>query len=260
MEVQNRSLRKRVEKSKSKGAALEPRGIRSICHELRRPLSVVQAYAELLQDEITGKLSEEQKGDIATILRNTHWLERMIQNLSDLAKIEEKTFYTEKNAVSLVPIFKQSTEDLAHLFWRKDISIEYEANCDQKTCGEPGRLRQVFDNLLESMAEFTLASGKVWQRVSQQEDFIRVEIWNNSPAPSKSVLEGIFDSNYKTEQSGAFLTGNGIGLAVSRKIVEAYGGRIRADLGKNDGMHFFLELPIAPSGEFSPKEPLVQKN
>jgi PAS domain S-box-containing protein len=216
-----------------------------LSHELRTPLSPVLALAASAQNDPA--LSEELRSDFAMIRRNIELEAKLIDDLLDLTKIGRGKLQLHLETVDL----HHTIENAVHVCSNEDmqmkrlsVSVNLAAG-KHHVRGDPARLQQVFWNLLKNAVKFTLAGGKI--SVTSSNDAsgrVRVSVADTGIGIEPQVLPRIFDA---FEQGEVATTRNfgglGLGLAISRGLVEAHGGTIAAaSSGRNRGSTFTIAL------------------
>src|SRR5438270_960207 len=220
----------------------------NMSHELRTPLNAIIGFTELIYDEEVGPLSEEQREYLGDILSSAQHLLQLITDVLDLAKIEagKMTFLPEP--VELEELVGEVRNILRPLAATKRLHMEMEMEIDARL-GEvmldPAKLKQVLYNYLSNAIKFTPEEGQVTIRLrAEGEDAFRLEVEDSGIGIQHENLGRLF---VEFQQLYAGLTkqyqGTGLGLALTRRIVEAQGGRIGVHSIPGQGSTFFAILP-----------------
>src|SRR5688572_5028376 len=215
-----------------------------LSHELRTPLAPVLALASSLQDR--SDLSEDVRDQVETIRRNVELEARLIDDLLDLTRISRGKLNLSKSQVDAHDLLRNAIdicrEDAAH----KGIEVIAELSARRHFVrGDAARLQQVFWNLIKNAIKFTGGGGMIAIRTATTEsDRIRVEVTDTGIGIAPEVLPRVFDA---FEQGSHSITrkfgGLGLGLAISKTLVEAHNGRITAhSAGEGRGATFSVEL------------------
>jgi PAS domain S-box-containing protein len=211
----------------------------NISHELRTPLTSVIGYTELMLD---GNLTEEQRHKAEIILRNSKRLSKLIRALLDTPLIESGSLALKIQLVPLFDIAAQIIEDMKTVASIKDISIFNDIPESIIINGDKERLLEVFSNLLDNAIKFTI-KGEIRISAEEEAESIHIKIIDTGIGIPQENLLRIFDKFYLVESSSTRkYEGAGLGLWISKNIIEAHGGRIWAE-SKNRGSTFHILLP-----------------
>jgi signal transduction histidine kinase len=221
--------------------------ISTVTHELRTPLTSIRAFSEILNDN--PRLDATQRAKfLGIIIKESERLTRLINQVLDLAKIESGAADWHSSEIDMREVLEDSAGAVSQLFKERDIRLTVEL--PQKVPGivaDRDRLMQVMLNLLSNAAKFSgRAPGAVTVSLAQQGGFLCVEVADNGVGISAADQEVIFE---KFRQAGDMLTGkpqgSGLGLHISRRIVEHFGGRMWVTSRPGEGACFSFTLPLA---------------
>ncbi len=221
--------------------------ISTVTHELRTPLTSIRAFSEILSDN--PRLDESERAKfLGIIVKESERLTRLINQVLDLAKIESGAAEWHSSEIDMREVLEDSVSAVSQLF--KERKIDLTVALPQKIPGivaDRDRLMQVMLNLLSNAAKFSeRAPGAVTVSLAQQGGFLRVEVNDNGIGISTADQEVIFE---KFRQVGDTLTGkpqgSGLGLHISRRIIEHFGGRMWVRSRPGEGACFSFTLPLA---------------
>ncbi len=211
----------------------------NISHELRTPLTSVVGYTELLLDE---NLPEDQRRKVEVIFRNSKRLSRLIRELLDSHMIESSTLQLTKQTIMINDIVASVTEDLKNIATTKNIPIIINIPENLIINGDAERIMQVFMNIVENAIKFTIA-GQITISGKREDEKIHIEINDTGIGIPEDRLDKIFERFYQVDSSNKRRYGGaGLGLWISKNIIEGHGGRIWAE-SKNSGSTFHILLP-----------------
>jgi PAS domain S-box-containing protein len=224
-------------------------------HELRTPLNSIIGFSQLLEEESFGPLNDRQRRYVGNVLTSGRQLLELINDILDLSKVEAGRMELSLAAVALVPLLHEAialVEPLA-VQSRLHLSLEIEEPLPAVLV-DASRLRQVLYNLLGNAIKFTGPGGRVtlraaWTRTRSRAGarMIRITVQDSGVGIRPDDLERIFR---EFEQVDSDPTrnhqGTGLGLALSRRLVELHGGRIWAESEVGLGSSFHVELPVSP--------------
>ena len=219
----------------------------SVTHELRTPLTAIRTLAELMLDDSQMDAAQRQQF-LGIVVAETERLTRMVNQVLDLAKIESGHAQWHTSDVDLRALVQQAAQTVAEMLQQRGATLHVELPPQPLPTirADPDRLMQVLLNLLTNAAKFVPAEGgRVELRLRSDAEGLHVEVRDNGPGVPTDQRELIFE---KFRQGGDGLQrpqGTGLGLPISRQIVEHFGGRLVLREG-GPGACFALTLPWAP--------------
>ena len=220
-----------------------------VSHELRSPVISILGFSELLEEDMLGELSEEQRKAVSIIIRSCRALIDMIQNYLDLARIEQGEMLLDKKVLDIhKDILLLVLEEMGEQFKKKDLSVLVEADLEsiQVEC-DPGLIRVVFNNLLSNATKYSNENGEIHIYISRDESFFKISVTNSGRGLEKSQMKKLFRkfTQLELENDGGFRN-SGLGLYNARYIVEKHGGRIwlESELGKSFTATFILPAMV----------------
>ncbi|HEY9854809.1 MAG TPA: ATP-binding protein [Stenomitos sp.] len=226
--------------------------INAVSHDLRIPLTGIVGYAEFLEEGIGGKLSPDQTQFAQNILLAAERMTRLLNDLLDFARMEAGRFKLEVRSLSYAALIEQAIGTFGPQIERNGLKLRTDIPPDlPAVTADPDRVLQVISNLLSNAVKFTPAGGQVTIRVHAQGPEVVTEVTDTGPGISAQDLPHMFERFFQTE-TGAKAKGAGLGLSITKSLVEAHGGRIgvHSELGKGSTFWFTLPTPSArPSFE-----------
>jgi len=219
--------------------------ISTVTHELRTPLTSIRALSEMLHDDPKLELVE-RKRFLGIILGETERLTRLINQILDLAKLESGHAEWTSAAVDIGEVAREAMETLEPLY--RDKGIAMVGNVPPQgpvVLADRDRLTQVMINLLSNAVKFVPGGGHVDVRVAVVGQMVRVEVADNGPGLTAEECRLVFE---KFRQGGNTLTdkpqGTGLGLPISRQIVEYFGGNLWVESQPGTGATFIFTVPL----------------
>jgi len=217
----------------------------SVTHELRTPLTSIRALAELMRDDPKIDLAQ-RKQFIEIIVDETERLSRLVNQILDMAKIESGHAQWLSEAVDLCALIKKAVATTSELFHERQIAVALDLAPDAPTLqADPDRLTQVMLNLLSNAAKFVpVPGGHIAIRLQHDAGGITVAVQDNGPGVSSEQQELIFERFRQGGEATNRPQGTGLGLPISRQIVEHFGGRLWMESSPQGGSCFMFHLPL----------------
>jgi Na+/proline symporter/nitrogen-specific signal transduction histidine kinase len=222
----------------------------SVTHELRTPLTSIRALAELMRDD--PEMPAEQRQEfIGIVVAETERLSRLVNQVLDMAKIESGHAEWHTEDIDPKALLQQAAQTVRELFRERGAVLELELPAQVPTIrADADRLMQVLLNLLSNAAKFVPAGqGRVRLQLTHDADGLTVAVHDNGPGVPPAQRGLIFE---KFRQGGDALNrpqGTGLGLPISRQIVEHFGGRMGLHDDTEQGACFFFTLPWRPKDD-----------
>lgn len=229
--------------------------ISTVTHELRTPLTSIRAFSEMLHDDPRIDLAERRRF-LGIVVGETERLSRLINQILDLAKLESGRADWTSTEVDLGQVIHEACETLSQLYKEKEATLTL-AIAEPLPCvmADRDRLMQVMINLLSNAVKFVApGSGRVRVDAARTDKAVRVSVADNGPGIRPADREVIFE---KFRQGGQdVLTekpqGTGLGLPISRQIIEYFGGKLWLECPPAGGAAFVYTLPV-PVGDNAEK-------
>ena len=214
-----------------------------VAHDLRNPLNVISMSAELLLDPAV--LEDRKTRQVQLILRSAKRMNRLIQDLLDVARIEADRLVLQLEVQHPEKLLQEAADLNAALTLSKPISLTHSAIGELPgILADRDRILQVLSNLIDNSIKFTPAGGMVDLRVEPYEDGVCFQISDTGPGIAEEDIAQLFRPFWQA-QAGS-LEGAGLGLMIARGIVEAHGGRIWVESTLGKGSTFYFTIPADP--------------
>jgi signal transduction histidine kinase/HAMP domain-containing protein len=220
--------------------------VSNVSHELRTPLTAIESLADNLLDGVTGPLTAKQSSYMIGIKESTERLERLINDLLDLSVIEAGKSGLKPTSFSMTSLLHEVTDTLKPMAEEKQISLEIAStNGRSWAWADRDKVTQVLTNLIGNAVKFTPNRGKVTMTVSPAHDaWLQISIADTGPGIPPDEANKIFDEFYQMSRPGREKSkGVGLGLAISKKLVEMHGGKIAVESVVGGGSNFSFTLP-----------------
>jgi PAS domain S-box-containing protein len=249
-------IRDITEQRRQRQAILEANRAKSeflahMSHELRTPLNAIIGFAELLHRGRAGPLAADQKEYLGDILSSSRHLLQLINDVLDLAKVEAGRLELRPEPVDLNQLVAEVRDVLRGLAAEKRLTLEVSVDHalrDVKT--DPQRLKQVLYNYLSNAIKFTPDGGRVSVRVAPQGEQLRLDVEDTGSGIAEGDLKRLFVEFQQLAAAGArAVPGSGLGLALTKRIVERMGGTVEVKSTVGQGSTFSAVLPRALAEE-----------
>lgn len=217
--------------------------VSNVSHEFKTPINAIEGYASLLQDS---QLTDEQKNAyIDKIIFNTRRLSDLVGNILLLSKVNNQTISLKASTFRLDEQVRQSILALESKWEKKE--IEFDIDLDEiEYTGYENLLSHVWLNLIDNAVKFSPQNGQIRIRLKQLDGSVTFSIWDNGLPIPEADIGRIFNKFYQGYNSHAS-EGNGLGLALVRKIVAAAHGTINVTSSEDAGTEFVVALPNSSS-------------
>ena len=217
--------------------------VSNVSHEFKTPINAIEGYASLLQDS---QLTDEQKNTyIDKIIFNTRRLSDLVGNILLLSKVNNQTISLKASTFRLDEQVRQSILALESKWEKKE--IEFDIDLDEiEYTGYENLLSHVWLNLIDNAVKFSPQNGQIRIRLKQLAGSVTFSIWDNGLPIPEADIGRIFNKFYQGDNSHAS-EGNGLGLALVRKIVAAAHGTINVTSSEDAGTEFVVALPNSSS-------------
>ena len=211
-----------------------------VSHDLRNPLGVVLAAADLLLDL---PLDEDERSRQAAIIgRSGKRMQNLIEDLLDVARIEAGAFVVRPSSEELVPILEEARGVFLDQAEGLGVRLSVETGSDAPRARiDRDRILQALANLLDNALRLTPEGGRVVLSAEEQNGFVSVRVSDDGPGIEPALLEHLFDRFSRSEPEGR--GGAGLGLAIVKGVAEAHGGEVSVVSELGSGTTFTIRLP-----------------
>lgn len=226
-------------------ARLRDQVLRIVAHDLRNPLNTISLSVGLLADLLPADADPASRRAIETIERSVHRSDRLIQELLDVARIESGRLTLERKPVPTRPLLEEAVQLHLALAGQKSIELRLDAPVDLPAIdADHDRVLQVFENVIGNAIKFTPEGGRITVSAKSRGEDILFSVADTGIGIPPEEIPHLFAPFWRTALATG-RAGAGLGLAISKEIVEAHGGRIWAESQVGVGSTFFFTIPIA---------------
>jgi two-component system, sensor histidine kinase ChiS len=212
-------------------------------HELRTPLNGIIGLSGTLISGASGVLNSEQSETLNLIQSSAKRLSNLVNGILDFSKLKNNEINLVKKSVDLRQLTNIVVKFCEPFIHSKNIRIENKISADlPPACGDESRIEQIMYNLIGNAVKFTL-SGTVTISAVEKEDYLEITVSDTGIGISKEQLDTIFTPYNQGKDSGERYGGTGLGLHITRKLVNLHGGQIQVQSEVNNGSSFTFTLP-----------------
>jgi signal transduction histidine kinase len=227
--------------------------VSKVSHELRTPLTSIMGAADNLLDGIAGTLDERPRAYLARIKENSDRLLRLINELLDLSRIEAGKEEIRATRFRLDTLIRETLETLMPLAAERGVALAAPEPPALTIRADRDKISRVLVNLLHNGIQYTPAGGRVEVAVSGDAEWVQVEVQDSGVGIPPGEIERVFDKFHQVKRSrGRERRGSGLGLPISRQLVELHGGRLTAESVPGRGSTFRVLLPVSAPAATGP--------
>ncbi|MCK4961934.1 MAG: PAS domain-containing sensor histidine kinase, partial [Anaerolineales bacterium] len=239
--------RKRAEEAQRDLARLKSEFISNVSHELRTPLQSIKGFTKLmLQEKVPDP--ERQKEFLTIMDKESERLGQLVESVLDVSRLENGRFELQKERQSIKDLLHKIVREFRAVASEKGIAISESipaALPEMEVDGE--RLRRVVVNLLSNAVKSSSDGGNIAVRAEIKDDRLLVRVADQGIGIPEEAIPHLFERFYQAEGS-AKVGGAGLGLHISKEIIEAHGGRIWVESEEGKGSTFSFALPLDQPG------------
>jgi PAS domain S-box-containing protein len=222
----------------------------TLSHELRTPLNAIVGYSRMLQAGMLAE-GEKQAKALETVVRNAASLTQIVEDVLDVSRIVSGKLRLDVQAVELSQIVREAVETSQPAAHARGIRLDVIVDSRRTlVSGDPDRLRQVLWNLCSNAVKFSQRGGRVEVRLERVNSHVEVTVTDTGIGIERAFLPHLFERFSQADAGASRVhSGLGLGLAITRHLVELQGGRISAHSdGLGHGSTFRIELPVRGAG------------
>lgn len=221
----------------------------NVAHELKTPLNVIFSANQLLLMYLKNDLYEENKGKFYiysnSIKQNCYRLTKLINNIVDLSKSQAGYFKLNLSNENIVEIIENIAESVSDYVKSRELRIVFYSNVEEKIIAcDPIRIERVMLNLISNAIKFSNPSGEIYINVLDKKDTVEISVKDTGVGIEKEHLDLLFKKFYQIDKTlSRNAEGSGIGLSLTKSIVDLHGGNIIVESESGKGSTFKVELP-----------------
>lgn len=211
-------------------------------HELKTPITTLSIYTEILLKEISLKTGKGANSTVMKMRNEVTEMKNLINDLLDVTRIQLKKFELQKETFNLSQLIRQTTEEIQLL--TKKHRIIFRGDKNLLIVADRQRIWQVITNLLNNAVKYSPKGGRVFVSVSRKKTRAVISVKDEGIGISKKNLQHIFDRYFREGDNENQIAGLGLGLYLSREIIDLHHGHIRVKSVQGKGTTFLCTLPL----------------
>lgn len=220
--------------------------VSNVSHEMKTPIAIIKNYAELLQME---NITEEQRKEYSESIENAAMkLSHLITNILKLNKLENQTIVPEMEAYDVCRQLCDCILQFEEIWEEKDIEMDIDIEDSARVQADETLMELVWNNLMSNALKFTESGGTVTVKQTSDENYITVSVSDTGCGMTNDSVKHIFDKFYQGDTSHS-KEGNGLGLAMVKRVIELVDGKITVASEEGVGSTFTVVLPAAVTNE-----------
>ncbi|SDO20320.1 GAF domain-containing protein [Vreelandella arcis] len=220
----------------------------SMSHELRTPLNAILGFAQLLASNTRTPLNDKQQRQVSQIEKSGQHLLSLINDVLDLAKIEAGQLTLSIEAISLVNVFDDACGTLEANAAAAGITLLCTPpDTSLRVYADYTRTKQILLNLLSNAIKYNVANGRIEIRAEHQQDVVKISVSDTGPGVDSTRFGELFEPFNRLDAEESHIEGTGIGLSITRELVEHMHGQIGVDSQPGHGATFWFTLPVSTS-------------
>jgi len=221
--------------------------LNALSHELQTPLTALIASAGLLAEEIEKDKRVSQQRLIQNILHSASSLENRLVELLDISRAQTSHFRVRMKSVNAAILLSEIVQELTPVAAKKNQSIDLEIASSLYIEADEERFEQILNNLLSNAIKFTQDGGKIKITAKSQYSDLIVEVKDNGPGISKDEQRKLFVPYYRIPADRRRYNGLGLGLSITKQLVELHGGKLWVESESGKGSTFIFSIPLDKS-------------
>lgn len=226
------------------------RALATLSHDLRSPLNAIDSFAELMEMEILGEVTDRQREALGRIRMSGRHLLAVLENVLEMARLNAGVVRVRMTDVPLSQVVEETLLMVRHNAAARDQELRLEGGAETVVSADPDRLRQILINIVGNAIKYTPPGGVIrivpTCRTGEEATWGCVSVIDNGPGIPAERQADVFQPYYRVPGTGGETTeGAGLGLAISRELARQMGGDVELESAPGGGCTFTVRLPLA---------------
>ena len=223
------------------------RALATLAHDIRTPLGAIQGYCELLEEEIYGPVNDRQRETLGRVRMSGRHLLSLLDNVMDMARLNAGVVQVGAEPVKLEDVAREAVHMLVPAADAKLQTLQLGRMAEAVVTADHARVRQILVNLIGNAVKFTPQDGRISVTTAVRADggarWGEIRVADSGPGIAQAEQDAIFQPYYRSEGT-AHAPGVGLGLAISRALVQEMGGELELESAPGAGSTFIIRLPL----------------
>ena len=243
------NLAERTQEAEKSNAA-KSEFLSSMSHELRTPLNSIIGFGQVLETDNETPLNDDQKDSVKHIVSSGRHLLELINQVLDLSSIETGNVALNMESVWPSTLFRESMEMVRKMAEARSITLSGQRESEQLINVDPVRLTQVIVNLLSNAIKYNKEGGTVkFGCLDKPGNIVHIYVSDTGQGIPQALQKGLFEPFNRLGKEASNIEGTGVGLTITRQLVEAMGGHMGFESREGEGATFWAEFPAIAAGE-----------
>jgi signal transduction histidine kinase len=219
-------------------------------HELRGPITVIRGYLDVLADDLGEDLTDEQRLLLGRLVVSANRLTTYVNNILNVSRYDRRHYRIDLTKQNLYSIYNSMAEDMLSRATAQNRILNVAIDPDLPAiAADPSSISEVFANLIDNAIKYSNEGGIINVNAEVSGEFVEVSVQDHGIGMPDSVVRNLFHKFYRSHRSRESVAGSGIGLYISKAIVESHGGSIHVASSVDRGSTFSFSLPTYESVE-----------
>ena len=225
-----------------------------VSHELKLPMTSIKGYSDLILSGATGPLNEHQTSFLTTIRNNVNRMAALVSDLADISRIENDNLRLERREVPIWDVIDEVVTMMRPQIAQKEQTITVDIPGElPKAWVDRHRLAQILTNLVNNANKYTASGGTIVVHARRDENMIQIEVKDTGYGISSEDQQKLFSKFFRSADDKVRETaGNGLGLSITKNLIELHGGRIWFTSEYRKGTSFCFTVPLSADGNLPP--------
>ena len=233
--------------------------IANVSHDLRTPLTMVKAYAEMIRD-LSGDNPVKREEHLKVIIDESDRLSNLVNDLLAISRIESGNMELNKQHFSIVEKLNDCMTRYKLLIEQEGYDIQYIPDEDREVYADMEKIDQVIYNFINNAINYSGEEKIIRVVQKNMHDCVRIEVVDNGQGISKELLPKVFDRYYRGEKYKRDVVGTGLGLSICKEILKKHDFAFGVQSTEGVGSTFWFEIPITPEEKKHKKSSVKEKN
>lgn len=214
-------------------------------HELRGPITIIRGYLEVLEDELDEKLTDGQRTLLGRISVSANRLSTYLNNILNVSRYDRNDYIVHPSEQSIYEIYDSIADDMQGRASSRNRLLQVDINPELPSiAADPSSITEVFSNLIDNAIKYSNEGGVIEVGAKVAGEFIEISVRDHGIGMPDTVVRNLFHKFYRSHRSRESVAGSGIGLYISKGIIDAHGGTVSVNSSENKGSTFTFSLPI----------------